>query len=322
MCLTLLPRAPYPLSLFPCYLHPPLLSFSRFCGLYQWHGVTVLANLDMSRENKGDKQHRTRNLALLGLAAAPWVGFLAIALKPSPRQMWAQRWPTLTFVGLYQIALDRCVQIEGLDHYPPAGPVILAGNHINKTAMDAMLLGSKILIERGGLVKFVSQADPPDRLLKHFVRLLGNSEGVILPVQEGATTSAMIEFLRNPEAFRRQHPILGIFPAGFADRDLDVQMKRPWHTSAAVAACETGAPIVPFFIEGLPYHWGPFDMLKAVAGSVVGTKAFDFKIRLGIPIRPDAFAANHIVLTERLREAVLQLSLDSNPTKNCAIGHG
>src|SRR6266851_717912 len=134
---------------------------------------------------KAPEKHTARNLALLGLAAAPWVGFLAIALKPSPRQMWAQRWPTITFVGLYQIALDRCVEIEGLDHLPTTGPVILAGNHINKTAMDAMLLGSKILIKRRGLAKFVSQADPPDRLLKHFVRLLGSAEGVILPVQEG-----------------------------------------------------------------------------------------------------------------------------------------
>ena len=267
----------------------------------------------MPKDTKSEKQHRTRNLALLGLAAAPWVGFLAIALKPSPRQMWAQRWPTLTFVGLYQLALDRCVQIEGLEHLPASGPVILAGNHINKTAMDAMLLGSKILVERGGLVKFVSQADPPDRLLKHFVRLLGNNEGVILPVQEGATTSAMIEFLRNPEAFRRQYPILGIFPTGFADPDLEAQMERPWHTSVAVAASETGTPIVPFFIEGLPYHWGPFDMLKTVAGSMVGSKPFEFKIRLGVPIRPEAFASKHVKLTEEVRQAVLELSVQHTP---------
>src|SRR5215475_15960235 len=121
----------------------------------------------------------SRNLAVLGLLAAPWVGFLAMALKPSPRQMWAQRWPTISFVGLYRLALYQCVEISGLEHLPASGPVILAGNHINKTAMDAMLMGSKILIERGGLAKFVSQADPPDRLLKRFVRLLGNDKGVI-----------------------------------------------------------------------------------------------------------------------------------------------
>jgi 1-acyl-sn-glycerol-3-phosphate acyltransferase len=265
------------------------------------------------------ERHTARNLALLGLAAAPWVGFLAIALKPSPRQMWAQRWPTLTFVGLYQIALDRCVQIEGLENLPAAGPVILAGNHINKTAMDAMLLGSKILIERGGLVKFVSQADPPDRMLKRFVRLLGNNNGVILPVQEGATTSAMIEFLRNPGAFNRQQPILGIFPAGFADMDFDAHMKRPWHTGAAVAALETGAPIVPFFIEGLPCDWGPFEMLKAVAGMIVGNKAFQFRIRFGRPIRAGDFMGappRYLDLTERVHQAVLQLSVGSTSPKS------
>jgi 1-acyl-sn-glycerol-3-phosphate acyltransferase len=269
----------------------------------------ALAELDATSTDR----HRARNLALLGLAAAPWVGFLAIALRPSPRQMWAQRWPTLTFVGLYQIALDRCVEIQGLEHLPTAGPVILAGNHINKTAMDAMLLGSKILIERGGLVKFVSQADPPDRMLKRFVRLLGNDKGVILPVQEGATTNTMIQFLRNPEAFNRRQPILAIFPAGFADIDFEVQMKRTWHTSAAVAAFETGAPIVPFFVEGLPYHWGPFDMLKAVAGQIVGSKAFQFKIRFGRPIKADEFAAgpNYLQTTERVRQAVLQLASDT-----------
>jgi 1-acyl-sn-glycerol-3-phosphate acyltransferase len=264
------------------------------------------------------EKRRARNLALIGLAAAPWVGFLAIALKPSPRQMWAQRWPTLTFVGLYQIALDGCVEMEGLENLPTAGPVILAGNHINKTAMDLMLLGSKILIERGGLVKFVSQADPPDRLMKHFVHLLGNSEGVILPVQEGTTTNAMIQFLRNPEEFNRQQPILGICPAGFADTDFEAHMKRTWHTSAAVAAFETGAPIVPFYIEGLPYHWGPFDMLKAVAGQIVGSKAFQFKIRFGLPIKVAASTGtpDYLDITERLRQAVLQLAVDSKAPKS------
>jgi hypothetical protein len=51
-----------------------------------------------------------------------------------------------------------------------AVPVILAGNHINKTSMDGMLLGSKILVERGVPAKWVSVADPPGLMLKHFVR--------------------------------------------------------------------------------------------------------------------------------------------------------
>ena len=248
-----------------------------------------------------------RHLAMLGLLAAPWAGFLAIALKPSPRRMWAQRWPTITFVGLYQLALDRCVEVYGLEHISTKGPVILAGNHINKAANDAMLIGSKILVERGRLPKFVSQSDPAGRTLQHFLRLMGNPDGVILPIRKGGTTSSMVEYLRNPEAFGRQQPILGIFPAGFADSDFVTQSKRPWHTSAAVAACETGAPIVPFYIEGLPYHWGPFDMLKAASRSLTRRRPFRFKIRFGAPIIPVSGETDFIEFTERIRQAVLQL---------------
>ena len=255
-----------------------------------------------------ERKTTARNLAILGLLAAPWVGFLAVALKPNPRQMWAQRWPTVTFVGLYQLALDKCVEIHGIEHLPTTGPVILAGNHINKTASDAMLIGSKILAERGRLAKFVSQSDPPDRTLKHFLRLMGNSEGVILPIQKGMTTHTMIQFLQNPQAFGRKQAILGIFPAGYADSDFEAHMNRQWHTSAAVAACETGTPIVPFHIEGLPYHWGPFEMLKAASRSMVGSRAFKFKIELGPPILPASGETNYVELTERIRQAVFQLA--------------
>src|SRR3989442_1178592 len=153
-------------------------------------------------------KYAARNWMLLSLLAAPPISFVLIALRPNPRQIWAQRWPTIAFVGFYQIALDRCVEIEGLEHLPKTGPVILAGNHINKTALDGMLLGSKILIERGIPTKFVSVADPPTRMLKHFVRLMGTTEGVLLPIQKGMTTDTMIQFLRNPGAFQRQQPIL------------------------------------------------------------------------------------------------------------------
>lgn len=249
-----------------------------------------------------------RKLALLGLLAAPWVGFLAVALRPSPRQMWAQRWPTITFVGLYQLALDRCVEIQGLEHVPAAGPVILAGNHINDAATDAMLMGSKILLHRGSLAKFVSQAEPSDPVLKHFLELMGNPQGVILPIKKGMTTEIMIEFLQNPAAFGRQQAILGIFPAGCADRQFETQMKRTWHTSAAVAACKTGCPIVPFYIEGLPHNWGPRQILKAASQAAVGGKPFRLKIRFGEPIVPSPGETDYAGVTERLRTAVLNLA--------------
>jgi 1-acyl-sn-glycerol-3-phosphate acyltransferase len=251
-----------------------------------------------------------RNLALFSLLAAPPISFLWIALRPNPRQIWALRWPTITFLGLYQIALDRCVEIEGLANLPDHGPVILAGNHINKTAMDGMLLGSKILTQRGVPAKWVSIADPPSWMLRHFVRVMGQAEGALLPVHKGMTTSKMVEFLQNPEAFQRRQPILGIFPVGDADRDFQKHMSKTWHTSVAVAAVETGAPIVPFFMDGLPYEWGPLDMLKCVAQTLAGGNPFKFRVRLGSPIQPSSLKTddNYKALMEQVRQAVLSLA--------------
>src|SRR5438132_12514242 len=255
-------------------------------------------------------ENAARNAVLLSLLALPPIGFLYFALRRNPRQIWAQRWPAITFIGLYQIALDRYVKITGLEYLPESGPVILAGNHINKTSMDGMLLGSKILIERGVPAKWVSVADPPGWMLQHFVRLLGKTDGIILPIQKGMTTKTMVEFLRNPSAFQRRQPILGIFPVGEADFDFEKHMTKSWHTSAAVAALETGAAIVPFFIEGLPYPWGPPDMLKAVARSLVGEPPFKFKIRLGPPVQAGGAKEdrNYKEIIERVRQTVRMLA--------------
>jgi 1-acyl-sn-glycerol-3-phosphate acyltransferase len=251
-----------------------------------------------------------RNLALFSLLAAPPISFLWIALRPNPRQIWAMRWPTITFLGLYQIALDRCVEIEGMENLPDHGPVILAGNHINKTAMDGMLLGSKILTQRGVPAKWVSIADPPSWMLRHFVRVMGQAEGALLPVHKGMTTTKMVEFIQNPEAFQRHQPILGIFPVGDSDRDFQKHMSKTWHTSAAVAAVETGAPIVPFFMDGLPYEWGPVDMLKCVAQTLAGGKPFKFRVRLGSQIQPPNLKTddNYKAVMEQVRQAVVTLS--------------
>src|SRR5262245_34132368 len=266
-------------------------------------------------------EEAARNLKIIGLLAVPWAAFMIAALRRNPRQMWAQRWPTIVFVGLYEIALDRCVRIEGIENLPKSGPVILAGNHINKTAMDGMLLGSKILRMRGGLSKFVSIADPDSWVLRHFVRLMGQSEGVILPIQKGMTTETMIQFLENPAAFQREQSILGIFPVGEADRDFQTHMRKEWHTSAAVAAYATGAPIVPFYVEGLPYAWGPLDILKAIARSPVAGKPFRFTARLGEPIRFEGakHEHNYRTLTERVRQSVLELSQTETSVEDLAL---
>ena len=73
---------------------------------------------------------------------------------------------------------------------------------------------------------------------------MGKTEGALLPIHKGMTTHAMIQFLRDPKAFQRQQPILGIFPVGGADIDFEKHIDKLWHTSAAVAATAlTGSEI-------------------------------------------------------------------------------
>jgi len=98
-------------------------------------------------------------------------------------------------------------------------------------------------------------------------------------------------------------------------------MQKEWHTSAAVAAYATGAPIVPFFVEGLPYAWGPLDILKAIARSPVAGKPFRFTARLGEPIRAEGakHEPNYIKLTERVRASVEDLAFGfrQSERQNC-----
>jgi hypothetical protein len=55
------------------------------------------------------------------------------------------------------------------------------------------------------------------------------------------------------------------------------------------------------------------DMLKAVARGIVREKPFEFKVRLGAPIRTeDIGERNYIEMTERVRQAVLQLAIGSS----------
>src|SRR5437867_13315076 len=66
-------------------------------------------------------ENAARNAVLLSLLALPPIGFLYFALRRNPRQICAQRWPAITFICLYQIALDRCVKITGLEYFAGNG---------------------------------------------------------------------------------------------------------------------------------------------------------------------------------------------------------
>ena len=105
-----------------------------------------------------DRKKAGRNLAVLGLPLMPRSVFLR-RIKPN-RGRCGQRWPTVTFVGLYQLALHKCVEIHGLDHVPQT-VMILAGNHINRRR--TLCLIGWILVERGRLARLYPNPIRPIR---------------------------------------------------------------------------------------------------------------------------------------------------------------
>ena len=160
------------------------------------------------------------------------------------------------------------VRIEGREHLPRRGAVILAANH--RSFLDSLFLPLAIGWRR---MTFVAKAEYFERRrTAWFFRGVGQ-----IPIQRTggaaseAALSAATSVLRRGEAF-------GIYPEGTRTRD---GFTHRGHTGVARLALATGAPIVPVGLVGtaeaqptdakLPRLWQPV------------------AVRFGNPIRPDRY---------------------------------
>jgi len=160
------------------------------------------------------------------------------------------------------------IRVEGREHVPRRGPVILAANH--RSFLDSLFLPLAIGWRR---MTFVAKAEYFERRrTAWFFRGVGQ-----IPIQRTggaaseAALSAATSVLRRGEAF-------GIYPEGTRTRD---GFTHRGHTGVARLALATGAPIVPVGLVGtaeaqptdakLPRLWQPV------------------AVRFGNPIRPDRY---------------------------------
>jgi 1-acyl-sn-glycerol-3-phosphate acyltransferase len=132
--------------------------------------------------------------------------------------------------GLYRI------RIEGREHVPERGPVILAANH--RSFMDSIFL--PLVIRRR--VTFVAKAEYfDDRKTAWFFRGVGQ-----IPIRrEGG--SASDRALASATEVLEQGGVFGIYPEGTRTRDGYLHRG---HTGVARLALRTGAPIVPVGMVG------------------------------------------------------------------------
>jgi 1-acyl-sn-glycerol-3-phosphate acyltransferase len=128
------------------------------------------------------------------------------------------------------------IRVEGKEHIPRSGPVILASNH--RSFLDSIFI--PLVISRR--VTFVAKAEYfDDKRVAWFFRGVGQ-----IPIRrEGGSASERA--LQSATEVLEAGGVFGIYPEGTRTRDGHLHRG---HTGVARLALRTGAPIVPVGIIG------------------------------------------------------------------------
>lgn len=160
------------------------------------------------------------------------------------------------------------VHVDGRDHVPRHGPVILAANH--RSFMDSLFL--PLVVRRR--VTFVAKAEYFDsRRTAWFFRSCGQ-----IPIRrEGGSASEGA--LAAATDVLRAGGVFGIYPEGTRTRDGYLHRG---HTGVARLSLSTGAPVVPVGLVGT-------DEIQATDAKL--PRLFrDVRVRFGDPIDPQRYA--------------------------------
>ncbi len=146
------------------------------------------------------------------------------------------------------------LKVEGVEHLPLQGGVVLASNH------------------PGGLDSFVLGLCSPRQVFYMAKRELFNIHPFLtyllhrigaFPINRGARDSAAIE---HSVGLLKQGLVLGMFPEGTRNRGKPLRRGK---TGAVRIAMDAGAPVVPVAIQGIPHlHKNLFNPFKRTKLSV------------------------------------------------------
>ncbi|MCZ7526217.1 MAG: 1-acyl-sn-glycerol-3-phosphate acyltransferase [Acidimicrobiia bacterium] len=179
------------------------------------------------------------------------------------------------------------IRVEGREHVPSRGPVILAANH--RSFMDSLFL--PLVVRRR--VTFVAKAEYfDDAKTAWFFRGVGQ-----IPIRrEGG--SAGERALASATEVLEAGGVFAIYPEGTRTRDGYLHRG---HTGVARLAERTGAPIVPVGLIGT-------DEIQAVDRRM--PRLFrTVRIRFGPPVLPDRLAAadERLVLRQLTDEVMFEI---------------
>ncbi len=151
--------------------------------------------------------------------------------------------------------------VEGVEHVPPEGGLILVSNHLSYA--DPPLLAALLPRPTHFMAKEELWASP-------VVRWLANNYGAF-PVRRGAVDRVA---LRRASAILRAGGVVGMFPEGTRSRDARLHRANP---GAALIALRTDAPLLPAAITGTEH------VFRFLAGQP--PVRADLKVRFGPAFR-------------------------------------
>lgn len=202
----------------------------------------------------------------------------------------------------------RDLQVEGLEHIPATGPVLVVSNHPTGIA-DGIVLSTVIAAVRHDLFIYAN---------RDILRILPQFENLIAPVEwridkrSHAKTRATMDFTRT--ALERGRIGL-IFPSGRLAKRRGLQLdERPWMASAAMIARKFDVPVIPLRIRAR--NSSLFYLLDAIHPSLRDVTLFNevlnkasqpFRVTIGTPIPAAALPIRSEDSITTLREAVLAL---------------
>lgn len=180
--------------------------------------------------------------------------------------------------------------VDGIEHLPDAGPVIIAANHVS--FLDSPLL----MFELPRRVWMFGKAE---YLHSPITRALFPAVGMI-PLDRGGGRAALTALRSGLQVLDRGQ-CLGIFPEGTRSRDGRLYRG---HSGLAWLAFKSGAPILPVGIRGTAEVQPPGARLPRLRG--------DCSIRIGEPLVADRYVERdrraHRALTDEVMFEISQLS--------------
>jgi 1-acyl-sn-glycerol-3-phosphate acyltransferase len=168
------------------------------------------------------------------------------------------------------------LEIEGRENFPKTGPLIMVGNHFSFLDPVAFVSLAPWPLD------FVGGAATPHApgIVRFIPRLWG-----ILPVYRGTGSTYA---LKESRKILDKGGILGIFPEGGSW----AQFLRPARPGAALLTAQTGAPIIPVGLTGLP----------KVFSSLRNLKRAKVKFKIGKPFGPFKISGSRFEQRKQLDE--------------------